>query len=137
MIRRTNKVLGFKRPVRESKKTLDFKRRGVLHDVDEVLPDADTLRTVELVNTICFPARRRVATLIHLHPTHNRTGFAPMSAIKSNEPDVSFRRGSAKFATGRIADQKPLAETTESPREAGNRQAIERGENEGMLVVPE
>jgi hypothetical protein len=137
MIRTTKKVLGFKRPVRESKKISDFKRPGVLHDVDEVLPDADTLRTAELVNTICFPAHRRVATLIHLHPIHNRTGFAPMSAIKSNEPDVSFRRGPAKFATGRIADQKPLPETMESPWEAGDRQAIERGENEGMLVVPE
>jgi len=137
MIRRTKKVLGFKRPVRESKKILDFKKRGALHDVDEVLPDADTLRTVELVNTICFPAHRRVATLIHLHPTHNRPCFAQMSAIKSNEPDVSFRRGPAKFATGQFTGQKPLAETTESPREAGDRQAIERGENEGMLVVPE
>jgi hypothetical protein len=76
MIRRTKKVLGFKRPVRESKKILDFKRSGVLHDVDEVLPDADTLGTAELVNTICFHAHRRVATLIHLHPTHNRTAAA-------------------------------------------------------------
>ena len=136
MIRRTKKVLGFKKPARESKKILDFKRRASSNDVDEVLPDAATLRTVELVNTICFPVHRRVATLIHLHPKPGRTGFAQMSAIKSNEPDESFGRGPAKFATGRIADQKPLAETTESPREAGDRQAMERGENEGMLVVP-
>lgn len=137
MIRRTKKVLGFKRPARESKKILDFKRPGVLHDVDEVLPDADTSRTDELVSTIFAPAHRRVATLIHLHPAHNRTGFAPMSANKSNEPDVSFRRGSVKFAAGRIADQKPPAEKTVSPPEASDRQAIERGENEGMVVVPE
>ena len=135
MIRNTNEVLASKRPVRESEKISDFKRLGVLDDVDEVLPDADRVSTDdELVESICFPARRRVSTLIHLHPELGRPDFAQISAIKSNEPDASLIRGPVKITIGRDANQEPLQETKEFCREADDRQAIERGEGEGMIV---
>jgi hypothetical protein len=78
-----------------------------------------------------------VATLIGLRQKPGRTGFAQTSAITSNEPNAPFKSVSVKSTIGRDAGQTPLTETTELCREDDDRQAIDRGEDEGTTVVPE
>ena len=51
--------------------------------------------------------------------------------------ELSPERGPVKIAPGPVVDQKLRNETPESCREADDRQAVERGEDEGMIVGQE
>jgi len=64
---------------------------------------------------------------------------AGASSVDTDEPDASLKReqGPVKIPIGRDASRKPLKGTTESRRKEADRQAIERGEDEGMIVGPE
>jgi hypothetical protein len=68
-------------------------------------------------------------------------GFAlvkpsPTSGADTDEVNAPLKREreSAKVAVVRGASQKSLNGTTETRHEEADRQAIERGEDEGMLV---
>lgn len=71
-------------------------------------------------------------------------GFALVTSSRASggdtdETNAPLKRehGSAKVAVVRDVGQKPLKGRTRSRREEADRQAIERGENEGMVVCPE
>ena len=126
--------------IRTSKKTVIFRRPFVLGGFDEVLPaGAYSVETdEELLEGISFPAYRRILTLIHLHGKPGHPGLTQTLTIDPNELDAALKRDQApaELPVGRDASQKTLIGTTESRREKSDRQAIERGEDEGMIVHP-
>lgn len=105
---------------------------------DEVLPaGAYSVETdEELLEGISFPAYRRVLTLIHLHPKPGHPGLTQMLTIDLNELDAALRsdRALAEIPVDGDVSIKALNGTTESRREAADLHAIERGEDEGMIV---
>ena len=129
---------------RTSIKSVTFKRPFVLGDFDEVQP-AGIYRVEtdeELLEGISFPAYRRILTVIHLHTRSGRPGLTRTLTIDPNELDAALKRdqereqASAEVAVGRDAIPKTPKGTTESRREEAAHQAIERGEDEGMIVHP-
>jgi hypothetical protein len=126
--------------IRTSKKTVTFRRPFVLGGFDEVLPaGVYTVETdEELLEGISFPAWRRISTLINLHAEPGHPGLTQMLTIDPNELDAALKRDQppAELPVGRDASQKTLKGTTESRREKADRQAIERGEDDGMIVHP-
>ena len=122
--------------IRTSKKTVTFRRPFVLGGFDEVLPaGAYNVETdEELLEGISFPAYRRVLTVIHLHPKPGRPGLTQTLTIDPNELDAAVERdrSPAEMPVARKPDHK----TPISRREEADRQAIERGEDEGMKVHP-
>ncbi|MDH3596752.1 MAG: hypothetical protein OEU09_11155 [Rhodospirillales bacterium] len=126
--------------IRTSKKTVTFRRPFVLGGLDEVLP-AGTYSVEtdeELLEGISFPAYRRMLTLIHLHAKPGHPGLTQTLTIDPNELDAALKRDQAlaEIPVGRNGSQKTLKGTRESRREEADRQAIERGEDEGMIVHP-
>lgn len=125
---------------RTSKKTVTFRRPFVLGGFDEVLPaGAYSVETdEELLGGISFPVYRRLLTLIHLHAKPGHPGLTQTLTIDPNELDAALKRDQApaEIPVGRDASQKTLKGTRESRREKSDRQAKERGEDEGMTVHP-
>jgi hypothetical protein len=117
-----------------------FGRPFVLGGFDEELPaGAYSVETDEaLLEGISFPAYRRISTLIRLHAKSVSPGFTRALTIDPNELDAALERDQApaEIPVGRTDSQKTLKETRESLREEADRQAIERGEDEGMKVHP-
>jgi hypothetical protein len=110
--------------IHTSKKTATFRRPFAFGRFDEA---------------ISLSTYRRVATRIDLHPKPGRPGVTQTLTIDPHELDVALKRDQApaKIPAGGDASEKSPKGTTESCREAADRQAIERGVNEGMLVRPE
>ena len=123
--------------IRTSKKTVTFRRPFVLGGFDEVLPaGAYSVETdEELLEGISFPAYRQVLTVIHLHPKPGRPGLTQTLTIDPNELDAAVERdrSPAEISVAREPDHKT---PTISRRKEADRQAIERGEDEGMIVHP-
>ena len=126
--------------VRTSKKTVTFMRPFVLGEFDEVQPaGAYCVETdEELLEGISFPAYRRILTLIHLHATPDHPGRTRTMTIDPNELDAALEREQAPIGVLDRADagQLPANETPESGVEETDRRALERGEDEGMVVHP-
>ena len=97
--------------IRTSKKTVTFERPFVLGGFDEVQPaGAYSVETdEELLEGVSFPAYRRISTLIHLHPTSDNPGLSQTLTIDPIDLDTALKR---------------------------DRQAMERGEDEGTMVHP-
>ena len=129
--------------VRTSKKTITFERPFVLNGLDEVLPSgAYCVETdEELLEGISFPAYRRISTLIHLHARPGHPGLVRTLTIDPNELDAAVERDRTPAAVpvDRDAGPKTQPATTQPRREEANGQAIraiERAEDEGMIVRP-
>ena len=126
--------------IRTSKKTVTFRRPFVLGGFDEMLPaGAYSVETdEELLEGISFAAYRRVLTLIHLHAKPGHPGVTRTLTIDPNELDAALKRDQvpAEIPVSRNASQKTLKGTMDSRREEADRQAIERAEDEGMIVHP-
>lgn len=125
---------------RTSEKTVTFSNPFVLGGFDEVLPaGAYSVETdEELLEGISFPAYRRILTVIHLHTESSNPGLARTLTIDPNELDAALHRDQApaEVPAARDASRPALNGTTESRRDGLDRQAIERGEDEGMFVHP-
>jgi hypothetical protein len=126
--------------VRTSKKTVTFRRPFVLGGFDEVLPaGAYSVETdEELLEGISFPAYRRILSLIHLHPKPGRPGLTQTLTVDPNELDAALERDQAPkdAPVGRDAHQETLTRATKPRQEATDRQAMDRAEDEGMIVHP-
>lgn len=126
--------------IRTTKKTVTFSRPFVLGGSDEVLPAGAYIVETdeELLEGISFPAYRRILTLIHLHAEPDHPGLTRTLTIDPNELEAALTRDHApvKVPVGREANQETLNGTEESRGEKANRQAIERAEDEGMIVRP-
>ena len=125
---------------RTSKKTVIFRRPFVLGGFDEGLPaGAYSVETdEELLEGISFPAYRRVLTVIHLQAKSGHPGLTRALTIDPNELDAALERDRApgEKPADTDTDQKTLKRAGDSRREEADRQAIERGEDEGMMVHP-
>ena len=104
---------------------------------DGVLPAGtyDVETDEERLESISFPAYRRILTLIHLHP---KLGLTQSLEIDPNELDAALMRDQAaeEITVCRDAGQKTLNGTAEPHGDGADRQAIERGEDEGMAIHP-
>jgi hypothetical protein len=126
--------------IRTSKKTVTFSRPFVLGGFDEALP-AGAYRVEmdeELLEGISFPAYQKILTLLHLHPKPGRPGLTQTLTIDPNELDAALERDQAPGAKPADTDtgQMMLKTTRQSRQEEADRQAIERAEDEGMMVHP-
>ena len=124
--------------IRTSEKQVTFRRPFVLGGFDKVLPaGAYSVETdEELLEGVSYPVYRRLLTLIRLHAKPGHPGLTHTLTIDPNELDAALKRDQAlaEVPVGRDASQKTLKGTTESRREGADRQAIERGEDEGMIL---
>ena len=125
---------------RTIKNTVTFTKPFVLGKLDEVLPAGTyALEThEELLQTVSFPAYRRVLTLIHLHPERDQPGVERTLVIDPKELDAALKRDQtiAKTPPDMDSGQRMLQETTVLHREETARQSIARAENEGMILHP-
>ncbi len=126
--------------IRTSRKTVIFGRPFTLRGFDEVLPaGAYTVETdEEPLAGISFLAYRRISTLLHLHGKPGSAVLTRVLTVDPNELDAALERdrAPAEAPVGRDAHRKPLTKATKQRQEASDRQAIERGEDEGMIVHP-
>jgi hypothetical protein len=126
--------------IRTSEKTVTFRNPFVLGGLDEVLPaGAYSVETdEELLEGISFPAYRRILTVIHLHAEPNNPGLARTLTVHPNELDAALQRDAApaEVPAAPDASRPALHATMDSRRDGLDRQAIERGEDEGMVVQP-
>lgn len=124
--------------IRTTEKTVTFKRPFVLGGSNELLPaGAYVVETdEELLEGISFPAYRRKLTLIHLPTKSGNSILTRPLAIDPKELDVALVRDQApaEMSADAGTGQRTL-KTLESRREKDDRYAIERGEDEGMIVV--
>jgi len=123
---------------RTDKKTVTFRRPFVLGGFDEVLP-AGTYRVEtdeELLGGLSFPAYRRILTLVHLHPKPSRPGLTETLTVDPNELDAALERDQAPkdAPAGRGTHLDTLIRATKPLQEETDRQAMDRAEDEGMIV---
>ena len=80
--------------IRTIKKTVTFRRPFILGGLDEVLPaGAYCVETdEELLDSISFPAYRRILTVMHLHPKPSDPGLTQTLTIDPNELDAAIKR---------------------------------------------
>jgi hypothetical protein len=125
---------------RTIKKIVTFRRPFVLGGIDEALPAGPySVETdEELIEGISFPAYRRKLTLIHLHPKPGRPGLTETLTIDPNELDAALERDQAPTESPAESktNKKLLTGTTKSPLDTMDCQAIDRAEDEGMIVHP-
>ena len=123
--------------VRTSQKTVTFRRPFVLGGFDEVLPAGIYIvETDEApIEGISFLAYRRILTLLHL-PEKTGHRLAGVVTIDPKELDAALKRDrtSMERPASWTSSHKMPKEKTESPQEKADRQDIERGEGEGMIV---
>ncbi len=125
---------------RTSKKTVTFRRPFFLSGFDEVLPagaycvEADE----ELLEGISYSAYRRILTVIHLHADPGRPGVERFLTIDPNELDAALERDRALGEMPAETDtrQKALTAATKPRQEETDRQAMDRAEDEGMVLHP-
>jgi hypothetical protein len=126
--------------IRTSKKTVTFRRPFVLGGFDEVLPaGAYSVETdEELLEGISFAAYRRILTVIHLHSRSGHPGLTRALTIDPNELDAALERDRAPkdAPVGRDARQEIPIRATQPHQEETDRQAMDRAEDEGMIVHP-
>lgn len=125
---------------RTSKKIVTFRRPFVLGGFNEVLP-AGTYNVEtdeELLEGISFPAYRRILTLLHLQPQPGRPGLTEALTVDPNELDAALVRDQAPkdAPIRRDAHQETLIRATTPRQDETDRQALDRAEDEGMIVHP-
>lgn len=110
----------------------------MLGGIDEVLPaGAYTVETdAELLEGISFPVYRRKMTVLNLQAIPGDPGFLRSVTIDPNELDAALKRDQdpEEGSASRETAPKIPNETAYSRYESGDREAIERGEGEGMMV---
>jgi hypothetical protein len=126
--------------VRTTKKTVTFVNSFKLGDFEEVLPPGayDVETDEELLEGLSFHAYRRTLTLIHLPMKSGSRGLSRTLTIDPNELVVALQRDAASDASSLDrALLQDLSKGTPEPCEAEtDRRAVDRAEDEGMIVHP-
>lgn len=124
--------------MRTTKKTVTFTRPFTLKGVDEELPaGVYAVETdEERVENISFLAYRRLSTLLYVPGKPGDRVLSRMLTIDPDELDAALTRDRAPADAPVTPDvgQQALKSATKSCRETADRYAIERGEDEGMMV---
>jgi hypothetical protein len=126
--------------IRTTKKTVTFANPFILGNFDEVLPGGtyDVETDEEFLEGLSFHAYRRILTVIHLPAKSGHRGLARTLTIDPNELDAALKRDEASTAASaeRPPVQKPLKGTPKTREAETDRQAVDRAEDEGMIVHP-
>lgn len=127
--------------VRTTKKTVTFANSFKLGDFEEVLPPGtyEVETDEELLEGLSFHAYRRTLTLIHLPAKSGRGELTRTLTIDPNELDAALKRDAASGMDSpeRASLQNP-PKGAPMPREAEtDRRAVDRAEDEGMIVHPQ
>ena len=127
--------------LRTIKSSVTFVKSFTLGDFDEVLPSGtyEVESDEELLEGISFPAYRRILTLLHLPAKTGNPGLVGVLTINPNELEAALERDRTptESPAGREPRQVTPEGTTESRQDEADRQAVEQGEDEGMIVPPE
>jgi hypothetical protein len=123
---------------RTCSKTVTFKRPFVLAGFSEVLPAGSYYVETdeELIEGISFLAYRRILTLLHLPAKSGNSGLTRTLTIDPNELEEALKRDQVllELPVGRDVSPTTLNQTTRMRQGETDSQAIERGENEGMIA---
>ena len=122
--------------IRTTKKTVTFVNPFLLGDFGEVLPSGtyNVETDEELLEGLSFHGYRRMQTLIHLPATPRRPGLSRTLTIDPDELDAAHKRDAA--APEQASAGTP-SKGTPKPREAEtDRKAVDRAEDEGMIIHP-
>jgi len=125
--------------IRTTQSTVIFRRPFVLAGLDEEQPagNYDIETDEERLEGLSFSAYRRVQTLIHLHPKTGNPSLTQTMRIDSDALDVALQRD--RMPANILAIQDGRQNTEEAAEEASQKdadlEAIERGEDEGMIVL--
>ena len=126
--------------IRTTKTTVTFAQPFVLGDFDEVLPPGtyNVETDEELLEGLSFHAYRRILTLIHLPKKSGHPGLSRTLTIDPNELDAALKRDEASTTASaeRAPVQKPPRGIPKSREAEADRQAVDRAEDEGMIVHP-
>lgn len=124
--------------IRTSKRSVTFSKPFTLKGINEVLPAGDysVVTDEEALESMTFLAYRRISTVLHV--CGKTAGSAVRARAVTIDPidlDAALRRDREHSGTpaGQDTKRKALKTTTQSRREAGDRQAIECGEDDGMI----
>ena len=120
--------------IRTTKKTVTFANPFILGDFDEVLPPGtyEVETDEELLEGLSFHAYRRILTMIHLPAKSGRLGLSRTLTINPDELEAALRRDAA---TPQQASAPKPSEGTPKLRQAEtDRRAVDRAEDEGMIV---
>ncbi len=124
--------------MRTTKKTVIFANSFKLGDFEEVLPPGpyDVETDEELLEGLSFHAYRRILTQIHLPAKSGKPGLSRTLTIDPDQLDAALKRDAASGTAS--PEREPLQEPSKGapkPREAEtDRRAVERAEDEGMIV---
>lgn len=126
--------------VRTTKKTVTFANPFTLGDFDEILPAGtyDVETDEELLEGLSFHAYRRILTLIQLPVKSGHLGLLRTLTIDPNELDAALARDLAASpgSPKPTSVQKPLKGTPKTRESEADRRAVDRAEDEGMIVSP-
>jgi hypothetical protein len=118
-----------------------FRRPFVLDGFAEELPAGayDVETDEELLEDMSFPAYRRILTVIHLHARADRPGYTQSLTIDPNELDAALERDRIPKSPpiGQSIHEEIPTRVTKPRQEKTDRLAVDRAENEGMIVHPE
>lgn len=124
---------------RTTKKTVTFARPFTLNPLDEVLEPGDYEIEIdeELLGGLSFFAYRRLFTLVHLPAKAGHPGLTRTLSIDPNELDAAITRD-AFLALGGADAAPPSVERDRNaaPEEDVDDQAVDRADDEGMIVHP-
>ncbi|MDH3601427.1 MAG: hypothetical protein OEU26_17585 [Candidatus Tectomicrobia bacterium] len=126
--------------IRTSRKTVTFRRPFTLKGVNVELPaGAYTVETdEEPLEGISILAYRRISTVLYVPGKPGDRVLERMLTIDPKALDAAMERdrAGAETSVGLDAHRRTLTKATMQRREEDDRQAIERGEDEGMIVHP-
>jgi hypothetical protein len=125
---------------RTTKKTVTFLHPFTFRDFDELLPPGtyEVETDEELLEGLSFHAYRRTLTLIHLPAKSGRQGLTRTLTIDPDDLDMALKRDVASDTASpeRALLQGPSKETSKPRETETDRQAVDRAEDEGMIVHP-
>lgn len=124
--------------IRTIQTTVTFMRPFVLAGLGEEQP-AGTYgieTDEERLEGLSFSAYRRVQTLIHLHPKTGNPSLTQTMRIDPEALDAALQRDRTPVNILVIQDgrENTAEEAEEASRKDADREAMERGEDEGMIV---
>ena len=124
--------------IRTTQTTVTFMKPFVLAGLDGEQPAGTySIETdEERLEGLSFSAYRRVQTLIHLHPKTGNLSLTQTMKIDPEALDAALQRDRTPVNIPAIQDgrENTAEEAEEASQKDADREAMERGEDEGMIV---
>ena len=125
--------------VRTTKKTVTFTQPFTLGDLNEIFAPGTYNVEIdeELLEGLSFYAYRRIRTLVHFPQKSAHSGLSRTLTINPNELDAALKRDAAsgRAAGERLAPEEPSKGAPKPNGAENDRRAVDRAEDEGMIVL--